>query len=177
MKTLCETVHTLSTQVRDLLEGTSVRQQNQTPLSLSQGGDDDRLRVIIREESREMEERRKRKTLIVIRGVEAGGVAGVSAAFGPVARELTGGAVQLSDVLCINRDKKMYRAKISDDEVRDKLISNAKNLKNSQFSHIFINRDLTYKQRGELIRRRNERGPRQNYIPVLENQGDVAPLN
>ena len=51
--------------------------------------------------------------------------------------------LQLTDIVCINRDKKLYRAKIENVEIRRFLISISKNLKDSTFWNVFINIDLT----------------------------------
>ena len=115
--------------------------------------DRDNLRTIIREETRELEERNKRKSSIIIRGLEAQSTALASAAFDPVSTHILGSPVALSDVTCINRDKKLYRAKIIDDETRKNLLDNAKKLHNTQYSHIYVSRDLTYNQRKELWER------------------------
>ena len=49
----------------------------------------------------------------------------------------------------------MFRVKIDNEEDRKQLLLNAKNLKNNNsFKNIYINRDLTYKQRSALYHRR-----------------------
>ena len=64
--------------------------------------------------------------------------------------------LQLSDIVCISRDKTLYRAKIENVDIRRFLISNSKKLKESIFWNVFINRDLAYNQRREFFRRREE---------------------
>ena len=63
--------------------------------------------------------------------------------------------MSLSEVVCINADKGLFHAKVLDSDARRKLLDSAKNLKNSaQFSTVYINKDLTYRQRQTLIARR-----------------------
>ena len=55
--------------------------------------------------------------------------------------------LQLSDNVCISRDKKLYRAKIENFEIGRFLISNSKRLKDSTFrKYVFINRDRIFLQ-------------------------------
>ena len=117
----------------------------------------DYLRLLIRKEAREMEERQKRKTSIIIRGIQAQSAATLKPVFDQVCNHLLGSVVPLTDIVCINKEVCIIRAKIHD-EVRKQLLDNAKRLRNSTFSDVFINRDLTYKQSGELrIRRAQNR--------------------
>ena len=64
--------------------------------------------------------------------------------------------MQLSDIICINRNKKLYKVKIENVEIWRFLISNYKQLKDSTFRNVFINGYLTYKQSRELFGRREE---------------------
>lgn len=105
------------------------------------------LRVLIREEAREMEERNKRSS--IIRGVDLGAVTQVSEQFRPVARHLLVCQEPLSTIVRINnREEKLY--KMDDLNLRKRLLNSAESLKNSTFSHFYINGDVTYKQRREL---------------------------
>ena len=162
---LCENVQRLTEKVDGLLSGGQGAVYAPTS---------DQLNVLIAEECREMEERKKRASSIVIRGVNARTAAAFGPTFGAVSSELLGSPVQLTDVVCIDADRGLFRAKISDTEIRRKLLDSAKNLKNStQYSSVFINRDLTYKQRQTLISRRA--GSRDQNQNNLRSGGAVAP--
>ena len=65
--------------------------------------------------------------------------------------------IPLDNFTCINRERKLFRGKITSSEDRRELLEKAKTLKNSRYSGIYINRDLTYNQRQELFSRRMER--------------------
>ena len=51
----------------------------------------------------------------------------------------------------------LFRAKIPNDQKRLALLSKARDLKNSEFSSCYIQRDLTYRQRQDLIAKRRAR--------------------
>jgi hypothetical protein len=127
------------------------------PSAGSAGLDGEQMRFTIREEVREVEERRKRKQSVIIRGLDVRSNDELGNAFDPVARKLIGGPVLLSDIVCINRANKLYRAKICDDDVRTKLLDSAKSLMDTNLSHIYVSRDLTFAQRKSLLSRRAAR--------------------
>ena len=144
---LCETVQSLSDRVDSLLSGST---RPVLPLSNS-----DQLSVLIGEECRELEERRKRVSSIIIRGITADTPAAMRPIFDAVSSELVGSPVVLKDIVCIDASKGLFRAKVEDDEKRRRLLDSAKNLKNSsQYSNVYVNRDLTFKQRQTLMTRR-----------------------
>lgn len=151
VKKLCETVQSLSEQMRGL-----VNCPTQQGGSLHSAPVED-SRLLIREEIREMEERRKRRLSVVIAGLDIPADGNLSVAFDPIARKLTGGPVPLSQIVCIDQDKKLYRAKVGSDEIKKKLLDNASSLAQSNFRNVYVNRDLTYVQRQELKRRRESR--------------------
>ena len=115
----------------------------------------DQLSTLISEECRELEERKKRVSSIIVRGVTARSPAALVPIFDALTSELEVSPIQLSEVVCIDAEKGLFRAKVVEVEARRKLLDAAKNLKNSQqFSSVYINRDLTYKQRQSLMARR-----------------------
>ena len=182
VKKLCETVQTLSAKQDSINseqdESTHHRlypSPTLPPPSSSTESDRDHLRTLIREETRELEERSKRKSSIIIRGLDVHDAASVGVAFDPVSRHIVGSSITLSDVTCISRDKKLYRAKILDEEVRKNLLDNTKTLHNTQYSHIYVSRDLTYKQRKELRERRAQRA-RDGHTQVSHPSPAQAPL-
>ena len=157
---LCETVQKLSDKVDGLVSG-SVGGAVQMDLN------SDQISALVSQECHEIEERKKRLTSIIIRGVNARTPASLSPIFEALTSELVGSPVQLSEIVCINAEKGMFRGKVVDFEARRKLLDSAKYLKNSlQFSSVYISRDLTYKQRQSMIARRaRTRDENQNHVP------------
>ena len=152
VKKLCETVQELTMQMKQAVSGGTGDRPSLPPgPPLIEGN-----RALIREEIREMEERKKRSLSIIIKGLDVSDPQDLSAAFNPIAVKLTGGSVSLLEVVCINLEDKMFRAKVSSVAVKKRLIDNAASLHGSEFSHVYVNRDLTYVQRRELKRRREQ---------------------
>ena len=78
------------------------------------------LRFAIREEVKEMEEREKKKFSIVLKGLEVpSGIVFVEV-FEDVWKYILGPdeVLQLFDIICISRDKILYRVIIENDEIR-----------------------------------------------------------
>ena len=154
---LCETVSKLSAEMRTLMHSIEQLKAGSMTPAVAAVSNDEHFKTAVREEVREMEERQKRKTSIIIRGLDVDSVDHVRQTFEPVARSIVGGTVELSDIVCISREKKLFRAKIADDDCRKQLLENAKSLKNGRYREIYVNKDLTFNQRKELFRRRAER--------------------
>ena len=106
---------------------------------------------------REVNERDKRKCSVILRGFNCNNVGAVSAKFGEICQALEIGSVELSDVRKVGNSA-LFRAKILDDEKRRELLMAAKKLK-SMLGHenVYVQKDLTYRQRQELIARRQVR--------------------
>lgn len=119
------------------------------------GTSGEELRFSIREEIVEMEERRKRKDSVIFRGVMVESNDDAMSSIVSITRSLLNTAPVMTDLFCIDRNKGLYRVKISDDDTRRKLLMEAKNLRDKpEFNGVYVNRDLTYKQRKELYERR-----------------------
>lgn len=101
-----------------------------------------------------MEERRKRKCFVIVSGVQADLVLTFKSAFDRVYKHLIASGVLATEVVCISREKRLFRANILYETIRKNLLDNARTLRDSNLSDVFINRDLTYKQRQELSSRR-----------------------
>ena len=72
-----------------------------------------------------------------------------------ITRFLLNTTPSMSDLYGIDRNKGLYRVKITHDDTRKRLVMEAKNLRNNNaFNGVCINRDLTYKQRNERYERR-----------------------
>ena len=112
-------------------------------------------RKVVREELRELEEQRKRKNSLVIRGLQASSAREAVAKFETLSQHLIQQKVTLTDVVRISSETDLYRGKVSDDELKKCLLDKAKQLKNSgQYNSVYIRRDLTFKQRQVLKARR-----------------------
>ena len=173
VKKLCETMHTLSAKVASLTTTPPpplppAPQPN--PASAAQDHvPDESSRRLIREEIREMNERQKRVDSLIVRGIDAPDNSLFKQNFSSVTCYLLGNPVDFTDLICINRDKKLYRLKVTNSEARKSVLDKARNLKGSQFDGVFISRDLTYIQRQDLARRRRARV---NSAP-LDQQGSA----
>lgn len=114
-------------------------------------------RKIVREELKELQEREKRKDSVIIRGLEASSASDLVTKFSELTGHLMGTRVEVSDVRAIPSHPHIYRAKIMNANNRKLVLDNAKNLRGTRYDKVFINRDLTYAQRGELRERRLSR--------------------
>ena len=107
-------------------------------------------RHIMRAELREMEERKKRISSLVVRGLRVGSADEAATKFGDVVYALTGKRTTWSEVCRIRNDTDLFRGNVHDSQIRRLILDEAKNLRDSQYSHVFIRRDLTFQQRQEL---------------------------
>ena len=110
---------------------------------------------VVREEVREVQEQTKRRQNVILRGLGEN-VADVKTNFQGVVRRLIGSECDLHEVNRVVGQTGMFRAKIYDDTVRSDILMNARKLKGMDgCKSVFIQRDLTFKQRQELFRRRS----------------------
>ena len=113
-------------------------------------------RMMVREELLELDERKKRRSSLFIRGLRAASTAEASAKFAEVTESLFGEKVVLSETCRIRNDADLYRGNVHNNRQRKLILEQAKTLKNSSFSHVYIKKDLTYMQRMELQARFRE---------------------
>ncbi|KAK3887061.1 hypothetical protein Pcinc_008833 [Petrolisthes cinctipes] len=107
---------------------------------------------MIHKEIMESKEREKRINSVVIRGLGTE-VTTLQAKFDEVVTViLPNKQIQLQEIVPIRPN--LVRAKITDFSLRCDLLNASKNLRDSTFPRIYINRDLTFKQR-ELIKKRS----------------------
>ena len=141
-------------------------------------GDVDVVRASIREEVREVEEQTKRKDSVIIRGLKAENEGDLCEKFKAVSSRLIGSEIVLSGIVCINKEKDMYRAKIVSDGKRVHLLSKTKELPNyPDLQAVFIHRDLTFKQRQQLWQRRQRFANRHIGGEALHSDGTGAASN
>ena len=128
----------------------------------------------MREGIRELDERKNRKDSLFVRGISVRNDCECTETFKHVCRKITGNAITPDSVFCINRDKKLYRAQVSNFGDCNEILAYARDLReSSDFNNVFINRDLTYQQRQE---RRQRRGPLRNDDHVhSDNIRDSSP--
>ena len=113
----------------------------------------------------EFEERKKRRESLIVRGTNAQNSSDFSRCFEEISTHLTGTAVVPDEIHRIGSGSStpLYRVKIRDSAVRMRLLSSARDLKSSdQFKDVYINRDLTFKQRSDLRARRLAQNPNLN---------------
>lgn len=113
----------------------------------------DTYRQLVREELRELDERKKRRCSLVIRGLGATSAEQAVVRFSHVTEFLIGEKVNMTEVVRISSATDLFRGKVVDDGLRRHILDNAKKLKDSEhFGSVYIRRDLTYHQRREKVR-------------------------
>ena len=107
-------------------------------------------------EVREVNEREKRKGSLILREFDCNSVNEVCDKFKEVCHMLNVGANELSDVAKIG-GKKLFRAKVLNAEKRSELLMVTGRLRTmSGFENLYIQKDLTFRQRQELSERRSK---------------------
>ena len=113
-------------------------------------------RSTILSEVREIYEREKRKSSVILRGVGDISVQHAVEVFRKICLHLGLGNVKVVDIVKIAPS--IFRGKIVENENRLKLLAGAPKLRRSdEFSRIYVQKDLTYRQRNELISKRAAR--------------------
>ena len=107
-------------------------------------------RMVVREELLELDERKKRRASLVIRGLGAPTAADAAVKFAEVTQSLIGEKVVLSETCRIRTDADLYRGNVHSTRQRKLILEQARHLKDSSFSQVYIKRDLTYMQRMQL---------------------------
>ena len=109
-------------------------------------------------EVRELNERGKRKCSIIFRGFDRESVNDDCENFKNICQVLNVGIIELDDIVQIG-DRRLFLAKILNDEKRKELLLVAKKLKGLQeYEKVYIQKKLTFRQRHELYERRYGRG-------------------
>ena len=104
---------------------------------------------------REVREREKRKESVILRGFGQVDPGKLKDKVREICSFLNVQEVELVDIFRINQD--LYRANIVNRQARLNVLSQAKRLRNSDmYKRHYIQRDLTYKQRCEVIAKRSE---------------------
>ena len=169
MKGLCNTVQNLMDQVKTL--STKPSPPTPAPLSLPpppQPTKEDHI-LSIRKEIQEMNEREKRRSSVIVKGLGANSPRDFSQKFSQLTQDVMSLSTSLTDAKQIPGHPNMFRVKIPDEVARKQILEKSKSLRDSNYSGVFISRDLTYAQRAELFARRQARRAEAN------NQPDPAP--
>ena len=165
MKGLCNTVQNLMDQVKELSKTPPAQAHTSatadpaptpaqpTRLSPSQ----DEYKATIRKEIQEMNEREKRRSSIIVKGLSASSPRDLAQKFSLLTEEIMGVAAPLSDVTPIPGHANIFRAKLLNDEIRKQVLDRSKSLRGTNYNQVYISRDLTYAQRAELFARRQAR--------------------
>ena len=105
-------------------------------------------------EVREVYEREKRKYNIILRGAGDRSADQIQALLNDVCQYLSIDSITLCDITRVA--PAIFRAKISEDVKRYSLLSEVRRLRFSPiYRNLYIQRDLTYRQRGEVIAKRS----------------------
>ena len=122
---------------------------------------------------REVNEREKRKHSVVLRGLGVATTEEVIAKFGEISSFLNIGSVAISDVVRINEN--LFRGTIGNVEDRMKLLTESNKLKGTVYDSVYIQRDLTYMQRQQVIASRRSREAQAR--PILTGGNAVRSTN
>ena len=109
---------------------------------------------VVRSELRELDDQKRRRKYVVLRGFGSNDAEVVEGMFNRICGVLNVGMIELSDMKCLNANG-LFRACVENDEKRYALLNAAKGLMHvDEFKSMYVQRDLTYRQRQELISRR-----------------------
>ena len=177
VKSLATTVSSITQQVASLASTVQALSTNQINQS-SNNIDDNTLFA----KFFEFEDRKKRKDCLIVRGVQIQSTDELTDVFQNIAEELINERVTPINLHCINQDKRIYRVTIPDRTKRISILQNAKKLKDSHnYARVYINKDLTFQQRQDFLRRREEAGGRgrtqSGEGPVALTGGNTIPIN
>ena len=151
---LSETVISMNTQSRSPANNNSVVSQPNNQID----------RKELYSELFEFEERKKRAKSIIVRGVSANDNTQFGDIFTAVCSYLLPNMPPVSgDVVCIDREKKLYRVELHTREAKIGLLENAKKLAgHHDWGSIYISRDLTWTQRQAQVQIRAQARQRRN---------------
>ena len=175
VKSLASNMNALSASVSSVLnnsQNAGLQDRTETPTIRSESGIS---RNDLYTEMWEFEERKKRASSVIVRGIQANNITDFADKFRVVFQFLLGLEPQISNIYCISADKKIYRVTFKEKATRVNIMNVARNLKdNGEHKHIFISRDLTFSQREEIRSRRARRPGRPGTQPGAHESGESA---
>ena len=132
------------------------------------------MHAIIRSELTELRERDKRRETIIVKGIDSRTETEFIEKFNSITEILIDKRLDPTEITRIN--SKIVRLKILNKHDRLKLLTSSSQLKHlKDFAHVYISKDLTYKQRTELLdRRRTARAQPRDSVATGANS---IPLN
>lgn len=173
MKGLCSAVQNLTDRVTELASRPAPAPvPTQAPAPLPSATDsaskpNPAYQTAIRKEIQEMNEREKRRSSIIVKGLPASSPRDFTQKFSQLTQSVMDISVTLSDVTAIPGHSNIFRAKLLNDEVRKRVLDNSKTLRGTDYHGVYISRDLTYAQRAELFARRQARRAEPNGQPPV----------
>ena len=142
--------------VKEVVELRVSREGNSSGVSGREGGTsavDLTCRDEVMGHVRELREREKRADSIILRGLQ-GSLETVADKFDRICQILGFGSVDLVGLVRVGSTN-LYRGRILNAEIRRALLLKVHELRNStEFSSVYVHRDLTYQQRQDLLARR-----------------------
>ena len=145
------TVQGLASKVAEIDQWRETRQAQENSMAPM---DNNQIRSMIKSELVELREQDKRRSSVVVRGIIYRTADDFKNKFNQVSNRLLGRTVIMSGLTLIN--SRIVRFNVDNREDRVQLLSSSPKLKTmKELNHIFISKDLTYKQRSELLNRRN----------------------
>ena len=148
---LHQSVKALSSAMNGVVSNRSSNSDTSQPSPLEPA----KLRSLIREETYEIAEREKRKSSLIVRGMDGNSPRFIPA-FCSLATNLIGSFdFRVTSVQQVNPT--MTRVTLNNSLARNALLDAAKHLCNSNYKDVFIQKDLTRVQRREQFDRRQER--------------------
>ena len=128
----------------------------------------------MRGELRELYEQEKRQCSIILRGFQTEDVEVIRKKVRDICLILNVDVFELEGLIKIDNTG-LFRAKVLDRDLRSALLSNARNLRKiDQYKSVYIQRDLTYKQRQSLNQRRATRFASHDVGTGQRGRGDAA---
>ena len=145
--------------------------------------DNNLIRATIKSELVELREQDKRRASLVVRGITYQTEDDFKQKFNEVSNRLLGRTIVMSGLTLIN--SRIVRFNVDNREDRVQLLSSSPKLKTiRELNHVFISKDLTYKQRSELLNRRNNNRNRSsppvtgaNAVQVAASVNAVSPVS
>ena len=161
VKSLASNMNALSASVNNVLNSSQGAGQQVSPEPPAPRSESAISRNELYTEMWEFDERKKRVSSVIVRGIQANNETDFLDKFREVVQVLLSASPQISDTYCISAEKKNFRVTFRDKATRVNIMSVARNLKDSpEYKHVFISRDLTFSQREEIRSKRDKRSSR-----------------
>ena len=145
-------------------------------------------RVEVMSHLRELREREKRSNSIMLRGLQTASTSAARDIFRKICDLLDVGIVELSEMVRVGPNN-LFRATVINADLRREVLMRSHELRRSDnFARVYVDRDLTYQQRQEVLAKRRavrqshvgdssnaNGGPLETILSVIRGQGDNLP--